>query len=112
MMHYDFRSGNSKISNVRISPLEIFPFHSDFELVDLQNKSYMKKYIKFLVGLSQWISRICFSFLDENLFPTFKGAIEIFFFVKFFFFSIIVLYLTPMGCNIKHFFSYFCFVLD
>ena len=35
MIHYDFRSGNSKMTNVWTEPMEIFPFHSDFELVDL-----------------------------------------------------------------------------
>ena len=37
VMHYNFRSKNSKMSNVWISLFGNFPFHSDFDLVDLKN---------------------------------------------------------------------------
>ncbi|XP_030970714.1 F-box protein At5g49610-like [Quercus lobata] len=45
MIHYDFRSGNSKMSNVwiRTRPMGIFPFHSDFELVDLKRIGVIRK---------------------------------------------------------------------
>ncbi|KAK7838069.1 hypothetical protein CFP56_020295 [Quercus suber] len=43
VMHYNFRSGNSKMSNVQISPLENFPFHSDFELETMHHGSMQDK---------------------------------------------------------------------